>query len=129
MALHLQNRRLDGRRGQHFLQPLRFKVGKSDGAHLALSHGLFHVAPRAEVIAKLLMEQQKVYVVRAEAGEHPVDARHGPALAVFAGPELGGNPNLIAGNAAPLHRRADAALVLIGMGRVDVVVSGFPRTP
>jgi hypothetical protein len=50
---------------------------------------------------------------------------YGLALAVFAGPELGGNPDLFAGNSALPHRRADTALVLIGMGRVDVAIARF----
>ena len=56
---------------------------------------------------------------------HGVDGFQCLALAVFRGPELAGNPDFLAGDAAFLDGTANTCLVLIGMGGVDVAVARF----
>ena len=69
------------------------------------------------------MQQKQVDIVRTKAAQHFINAFHGLALAVLAGPQLAGDPDLLAGDAAFLHGLADTTLVLVGMGRVDMPIA------
>ena len=113
--------------GNHFLQPVGFKVAQADGADLALCHGFLHILPRAHVIAHLLVEQKQVNIADVQTGQHFVDALHGFALAVLAGPQLGSHPNLLTGDAALLDGLTHAALILVSVGGVDVAVAQLQR--
>jgi len=125
MALHRQHRRFDDRRIQHFFQPVGFKVGQADGPDLAFCHGLFHILPCTQIITELLMKKQKIDVIRTQAGQHLINARHGLPFPVLTGPQLGCDPDFFAGNAALPDSSADAALILIGMRRINVPVTQF----
>jgi len=125
VQLYLEHLGRDVGHVQHFLELLAGEVGKPDGAYLAGGQGLFHHLPRLGVRAVGLVQKQQVDVVGAEAIERRVDGRHAVGGAVVAGPQLRGDEELAAGDAAFAHRLADGHLVVVAVGSVDVAEAGL----
>ena len=71
------------------------------------------------------MQINEVKVFKTKTFQHLVKLLGSNFLAVFVGPELAGDPDSVAGNAAVLDGLSDAAFVAIGMGGVDVTVTGL----
>ena len=71
------------------------------------------------------MDVEQVYVVQLHPLQHVVDSLHRLALAILGGPELAGNPDVLARYAALLHGTPHAPLVVVGVGGVDVSVAGL----
>lgn len=71
------------------------------------------------------MDIEKVYIIQLETLQHIVDGFQGLAFAVFVGPELAGYPDFLARDAAFLHCLSHTLLIIIGMCRVDVSVTGL----
>ena len=101
------------------------EVGEAEGAHLARAVRLLHRAPRGQVVAYRLVQDEHVDVVEPQALERGVHRRH--ACVVDARPELGGDEDLAARDAALGDGTAHGALVHVGVGGVDVLVASRER--
>lgn len=106
------------------------KVANTDVLHLASLDKLLHLAPGVNVIpvgvnllhvwvgAAWPVDEVQVNVVSTQVLEGGVDAL-GDALVPWV-VELGGEPDLLTGNAGGLDSDTDFRLVLVGEGSVDV---------
>ncbi len=106
-------------------QPVGVEVGDADRPRQALPVGLLHRAPLAVDVAVGLVHQVQVDVVESELGQ---GCLQGAAGVVLGGgvldPELGGDEQVLAGDAAVLDRVADGVLVAVGGGGVQQPVAG-----
>ena len=66
-------------------------------------------------------------MVHPEPAEALLEGRQGRVVALLGVPELGGDEDLVAGDARGGDRRPDALLVAVGGGGVDVAVAGRER--
>jgi hypothetical protein len=85
---------------------------------------LLHRPPGAVVVAEGLVDQVQVQPVQAEPLQGPVERPAGVVLAGVGDPQLGGDEQLPARDAAGLDGPADGLLVDVGGGGVDVPVAG-----
>ena len=84
----------------------------------AVCGGAFHVL----LVAELLVLEQQVDVVGAEAFQYLVNGLRGLPDPVFTGPQFRGDPHLVVGQPRFGDSCSDAALILVGVGGVDVPV-------
>ena len=120
---------------QQLLEVLDAKVGHTNVADLARADELLHLAPgvgEVPVLVVLLLagdggagpvHEVQVDVVGAELGQAVSDGL-GDTLVVGV-VELGGQPDLVAGNARGLDALAYFFLVAVGGGSVNVTVAGL----
>ena len=93
---------------------------------LRVVSGSPEAASRSEktvVVAQWLVDEVEVDVVEAEPLERTLDRGPGLCLTGLLDPQLGGDEQLIAGDAAGGHGTANCFLVLIGGGCVEVAVA------
>ena len=100
------------------------EVADADGPHLAGAAGFLHGAVSAHIVARRLMDQVEVKVVEAEVLQGAVQRRFGGLITGVLHPQLGGDEQLFAGDAAPGDGRAHGLFVHVGGGRVDQPVTG-----
>ena len=73
------------------------------------------------------VDQVEVDVVEPESLEARLEGGQGRVVALLRVPQLGGDEDVLAGQARGGERRADAGLVAVGGGGVDVAVAGVKR--
>ena len=71
------------------------------------------------------MDDHQVDVVQAEGFERAVDRCRRLVIGLCLRGQLGGNKEILPAYAAGSDPFADASLILIGLGRIDVAVAGF----
>ena len=132
IALHL----IDG--GGHVLegdevgQPVRVEAAHPDGPDLSLPAQLGHGPPGPVVVAQGLVDQVQIQVVQAQPVHGGLEPPLGPLTACIGDPQLGGDEQLLPGEAALPHRLAHRLLVAVGGRRVDEAVAhvdGVPHRP
>jgi hypothetical protein len=113
------------------VEVVRVEVGDPDRAHPArgalLDQHLPGVHEALGVHRERPVDQHQVEVVGAEVVEAAGDRVAGGLRGVGAVGELGGEVHLPARQAAGCHRLADAALVAVHLGGVDVPVARLQR--
>ena len=107
---------------QNLLHLLRGKVGKANGAHLALFVGFLHEPVTCDIVACGLVDQQQVNVVCSQALERLF---YRIFLLIKTGPQFGFQKNLISRNPRFPHSPANGFFVHIGIGRVNQAVSAL----
>ena len=117
------------------VQVRALEVRHADRAQLARVMGLLQRAPRFEIaleevaaLAELgpglrTVDEHQVDVIKPERLQRSVDALFRLGVALALGGELGGHEHLVSRDAAGAHAFAHAALVLIGLGGVDVAIA------
>jgi hypothetical protein len=122
---------VDGRRDlvvvDEVHQPVGVEVRHPDRPDRALGVQLLHRPPGAVVVAERLVDQVQVQPVKAEPLQGPVERAAGVVLAGVGDPQLGGDEQLVARDAAGGDGTADGGLVLVGGGRVEMPVAGGQR--
>ena len=107
------------------------EVRDADGARPAVGEerlGRLVGADRVlEVGRHRMMQQIEVDVVDAQPAQAGVEADLRGVVAVVAHPQLGGDEDLVAGDAGAADALADLALVVVGGGRVDQPVAVTQR--
>jgi hypothetical protein len=73
------------------------------------------------------VDEEEVHVIEAEALQARVERGEGGVVSLVGVPDLGGDEQLVAGDAGLRDRRADLLLVVVEPGRVDVPVAGLER--
>ena len=73
------------------------------------------------------VDQVEVDVVEAEPAEARLEGRQRRLVALLGVPQLGGDEEVLAGESRGGDRRADALLVAVGGGGVDMAVAGVER--
>jgi len=91
-----------------------------DGADPALLEQALHGSPGAVVIVERLVDEVEVDVIEAEAVQRSLEGSLGGVVAGVLHPQLGGDEQVVAGDAALGDGAPDRLLVLIGGGGVDV---------
>ena len=112
------------------LQVLDAEVGDADRAAAALALDPFEGAPGVEVALlgrQRPVDQVEVDVVEAEPAAALLEGLQGRVVALLRVPELGGDEDLLARDPGGGDRGADAGLVAVGGGGVDVAVAGRQR--
>ena len=123
VGLHLVERRRHLRERAEVEQAHRVEVAHADAAHQALLERALHVAPGAVVVVVGLVQKHHVDVIEAQKLERGLDGIVGLALAVVAHPHLVHQEDVLARHAALGDGCAHAALVHVGLRRVDETVS------
>ena len=121
MALDLDDRGRDVAVGKDVIQTRAVEIAEPDAADLALLDGGLHSLVGGHVVPDLLVQEEEVHTAHVQALQHPVDGVG--RLPVLRGPELAGDPDLVAGDAGCPHRPPHAALVAVGVRGVDVTVA------
>lgn len=75
------------------------------------------------------VDDHQVDDVEAERSQRSLDARLGLGVALDPGVDLGRDEEFVARDAAVAQAFADAALIAVGLGRVDVAVADLHRLP
>ena len=127
VRLDLVDRRRDLVVGDEVDEPVGVEVRHADGLGQALAVDLLHRPPGAVVVAEGLVDEVQVDVVEAEPLERRLERTPGVALAGVLDPELGGDEQLVARDAAGGDGAADGLLVLVGGGGVQRAVAGGER--
>ncbi len=115
------------------LQPLEVldaEVGDADRARAPFLVDAFEGTPGVDeaVFARHRpVDQVEVDVVEAEAAETGLEGRQSRVVTLLGVPELGRDEDVLAGDARGRDRGADALLVAVGPGGVDVAVAGIER--
>ena len=127
MALDLEHLGLDFRGDYDGLEKfvIEIEVADADGADLTHFKSFLKFLPGTVVVAQRLVQVNKVKVFEPKACKHLVQLLERYALTVLVEPKFGGNPNLLAGNAAVFDGLPNAALVLISVRSINVPISGF----
>src|SRR4051794_6635297 len=105
-------------------QPVGVEVGDSDRPDGALAEELLHRAPGAVVVPERLVDQVQVDMLEAEPLQRPVEAPTGSVLAGVGDPQLRGDEEFVARDAAGGDGAADGLFVDVRGGGVDVAVAG-----
>lgn len=125
---------------EELLQVLDAEVGDTDVAHLASGRELLHLLPGldevpvGQVLGEVVgvggagpVDEVKVDVVGAEVLEGRLNALgHAGVPGVV---QLGGEPDLVAGDARVLDTGTNLGLVAVGEGGIDVTVAGEKGIP
>ena len=77
----------------------------------------------AEIIAKLLVQEEEIDIFRIKPGEHFVNGIHRFSLAILAGPQFCCNPDFFTGYFAFFYCRSNATFILIGVGCINMPVA------
>ena len=124
VGLDLVDRRGEAGAVDEVDEPVGVEVRDADGPDRALLVEGAHGAPGAVVVTVGLMDQVEVEVVEAEALQRGVERLRGVLLARVLHPQLGGDEQLLAGDAAGGDGATDGSLVAVGGGGVEVAVAG-----
>lgn len=96
------------------------EVADAQGAHLVVAIGVLQDSPGAHVVVSRMVQVQTIEVVYLQTVEPFVDSSKG--VSVVAGLKLARKPNLLARNTAVDDSLSHASLVVVAMGRVQVVI-------
>ncbi len=116
--------RRDVTRGAHLCELVDVEVGHPDGAGVAELARAFHVRPCPRGPPGRPVDDVQVDVVHSQPAQAAL--RLGGGIAV-AGIELGRDEHLFARRPAVAQRLADAALVAVGLGSVDMAIPELER--
>ena len=111
---------------QDVLQSLLREVRDADGAGLAGGLDLLERPPGVQVLALLRLgpvDEVQVHVVQAQALQGLVHGLQGGLVALVVVPQLGGDEQLLARDAAAGDRAPHTFLVAVDLGGVDVAVA------
>ena len=70
------------------------------------------------------MEEEKVHIVQAELGKRLLNAGTCGTLTVVVNPHLGGDKQVLTGNTGATDTLTHGRLIEVGLGGIDVAVSG-----
>jgi hypothetical protein len=122
-VLDLIDRRRNVRERQQVLQMRNQEVAHADGASATVLAKLLHRAPGvARGVRHRPVDQVEIDVVETQAGEAALAGRQRVVVALLVVPQLGGDEELVARDAACSDRSADAVLVAVHRGGVDATV-------
>jgi hypothetical protein len=124
VGLDLVDRRGESGAVDEVHEPVGVEVRDADCLDHALLVEGTHGAPRAVVVAIGLVDQVQVEVVEAQTLQRGVERLLGVFLAGVLHPQLRGDEQLLAGDAAGGDGAADGFLVAVGGGGVEVAVAG-----
>ena len=120
-----------GGRGEELVEVVGHEVADADGADLAVGEQRLErpvsVDGQVEPAGQRLVEDEQVDLVDAELAGALVERVEGLVVAVVADPHLGLDEHVVAVDAAAADGVADAALVAVGGGGVDVAVADTQR--
>ena len=122
--LHLVHHRACLGDRQHRIDLLGAEVGDPDRARVAAIVRLLHPGPGPGRPVLRPVHEVEVDLVHAEAAQAPLDLGR---RVVATGEELRGDEHVLTRDSALTQRLADAGLVAVGLGRVDVAVAGLER--
>ena len=123
MGFHLVHRRGDLHESAQVNKPVRIKIGNANSPKVAYLIGLLHRPPGAVVVAKGLMDEQQVDIIGSQLLERLLNRCLCLFVTGIGNPNLGGEKQLAAGNAAFLQGPAHRFLVAIGLGGINGAVS------
>ena len=119
-------------KGDQIRQPVGVEAAHADGPDLPLLTQLRHGPPGPVVVAQGLVDQIQVQVVQTQPVQGGLETPLSPLIAGIGDPQLGGDEQLLPGEAALPHRLAHRLLVAVGGRRVDEAVAhvdGVPHRP
>ena len=96
------------------------EVADAQGTNLVVAIGILQDPPGVHVVASQMVQVQTIEVVYQQSVEPLVDSSKG--VSVVAGPKFARKPNLLARNTAVDDSLSHASLVVVAMGRVQVVI-------
>ena len=100
------------------------EVADADGARAPRRQDLLHRPPRlGGGLGHRPVDEVEIDVARAQRGQARVECGQGGVVALLGVPELGGDEQLLARDAARAQRRAHAPLVAVERGGVDEAVA------
>ena len=105
-------------------QPVRREIGDADSAQLAGLVRVLHRAPGTVDVAEGLVDQVQVEVIHLQALQRLVDCLRRLVVAGVLHPQLAGDEQVAARDAAILDAGADRRFVLVRRGRIDQAVAG-----
>ena len=108
---------------------VRPEVGDADGPELSLVIELLHGPVGAVVVSEGLVDEEQVQVIRPEPAQGRLNGRPGLLIARVGDPDLGGEEELLPGQAALRQGLAHALLVVVGLGGVDGPVAHVDGLP
>src|SRR5690606_25001836 len=106
---------------------VRLVVADADGTDAAIAKHSLHRTPGAVNVTERLMDQVEVEIVEPEALQGPLERGLRALLALVLDPQLGGDEDLLARDAAGPDRLADRFLVAIGRSRIYQPVTDRQR--
>jgi hypothetical protein len=124
MGLDLVDRRGDVVVFDEVHEPVGVEVRHADGLGQTFAADLLHRSPGAVVVAERLVDEVQVHVVEAEPLKRRLERALCVVLAGLLDPELGGDEQFAARDAAAGDGLADGYLVLVGGGGVERAVAG-----
>ena len=108
------------------LQILPFEVGNADGLCLSFPDCLFQLTVAGQPVACRLMDIEQVHIFHAQSLQGLL---HRMLVFILTGPELCGQKNLAAADAAFPHAAPAGALIDIGIGRIHQGIAHPERFP
>src|SRR5690606_38508829 len=106
---------------------VRLVIADADGTDAAIAKHSLHRTPGAVNVTERLMDQVEVEIVEPEALQGPLERGLRALLALVLDPQLGGDEDLLARDAAGPDRLADRFLVAIGRSRIYQPVTDRQR--
>jgi hypothetical protein len=133
MQLDLVHRRDGVRLGGEPLEMLDLEVRDADRSRAAVGVELLERIPRRDEVAAVQrrqrpVDEEEVDVVGAELLERPVECTPRVVRLVEAVVELARDPDIVAVEPRGGDRGADAVLVAVHLGGVDVAIAGLERS-
>ena len=131
MQLHLVDHGLDAGVAGQVGEPFRVEVAHANGANFACLVQLFHGAPGAVVVAKGLVDEIQVQIIQPQLVQGGLERLLGVFIAGVLNPQLGGDEQLLPGDARLAQGCAYGFLVEIGGGGAEIFQSliGLPESP
>ncbi|MNI41446.1 hypothetical protein D3C73_956990 [compost metagenome] len=105
-------------------QPIRLEVADADCPDLAGLLQLLHRPPGAVDIPVGLMDEIEIHIIKLQTIQGALELRLGSLVAGVLQPELGGDKELAAPDAALPDPVPDLGLILIGGGGIDQPIAG-----
>lgn len=106
-------------------QPVGVEVGDTYRLRCACAVEGFHGAPLSVDIAEGLVHQVQVEVVQTQPGQRGLERALGVVLGgCVLDPQLGGDEQILAGDAAGLDGATDGFFVVVGGGSVQQAIAG-----
>ena len=127
VQFHLIDHGRDARVETKVGETIRIEVAHANGAGAASLVELLHRPPGGVVIVHRLVDEVEVYVVKAQFVQRGLERGPGALIAGVLYPQLGGDEQLLAGNAAFADGRAHGLLIEVGGSGVDEAIAHLQR--
>jgi hypothetical protein len=130
MQFHLVQHRRHAGLADDPLDMFGAEIGNADRPRPALVLELHQCLPAVDIAVaarRWPVDEVEVDIVGAEPFEALVEGFQRGIVALRVVPELGGEENVLTVDAGGAHALADAVLVAVDRGRIDMAVAGFER--